>query len=918
MADRTVVYRIQADVAQAEAKIAALGASVKKSADDMTSATKEGAKFRQGLDTLGGAAGKIGLVAAVGLGAAVKKAADFDQAMSNISAATHETAGNMELLRAAALKAGADTAFSATEAASGVEELAKAGVATADILGGGLSGALDLAAAGGLGVAEAAETAATALTQFKLQGEDVPHVADLLAAAAGKAQGSVSDMGMALKQSGLVAAQTGLTIEETTGTLAAFASAGLVGSDAGTSFKTMLQALTPSGDKARKAMEAMGFSAYDAQGNFKGMTTVAGDLREGLSTMSKEQQNATLKTIFGSDAVRAAAVIYEQGAEGIGGWIDKTNDAGYAAETAAIKLDNLKGDLEALGGSLETALIGTGEGTQGPLRSLTQGLTGVINAYNDLGQGSKTGVAVTLGATAALGGGLFVFSKMVQGVAATRLAMEQLGISAVSTSKLMKGLGITAGVVAGLVAVTAAAEKLRSAFDENLPGVNELSGQLLSLSDGRIDSLGGEFDSLGDSVQRLSDKRWDVGLSDSIGNLVGVESNGLHDATLEIDALDAALANLASSGGTEVATQAFEDLARSQKLSADETKALRSYLPGYTDALAANENQATLTASSTDALADAHVGLTQRVAKTADQLKEEAAALKKARDAAMETAGGFVSLGAGVDDAKVSLGQWIKQLANQADALNNFMNNAKSASKRGLRDGLINDLQDAGTAGALRMKQLSNATDEEIAKANRAWQRGQDAMERYVDFKVPPKKVEVDFSGALSAIQIIRRALKAIPDEGVTVRVTSSGTGTVTPGFGPVSSADGSTVPNSSGPYRDQFLYSLAQREEVVSNRRGQADRFRPVLKAINADMPRSMIRGMLANGGTAAASASTQPHASVSTQPGPSIDYDRLTSAMLRARPTHGDVYVNGDPAEYKRQMMRDQQAESMGGRPR
>lgn len=102
-------------------------------------------------------------------------------------------------------------------------------------------------------VAEASETAATAMTMFKLSGKDVPHIADLLAAGAGKAQGSVRDLGMALKQAGLVASD-GLSIQETTGGLAAFVSAGRIGSDAGTSFKSMLQRLTPQSKEAEKAM----------------------------------------------------------------------------------------------------------------------------------------------------------------------------------------------------------------------------------------------------------------------------------------------------------------------------------------------------------------------------------------------------------------------------------------------------------------------------------------------------------------------------------------------------------------------------------------------------------------------------------------------------------------------------------------
>ena len=130
--------------------------------------------------------------------------ANFDGAMSSVQAATLESAENMAVLREAAIEAGADTQYSATEAAGAIEELAKAGVSTSDILGGALAGSLDLAAAGGLGVADAAGIASVALTQFNLSGSEVGHVADLLAAGAGKAMGDVTDLGMAHKQSGLV------------------------------------------------------------------------------------------------------------------------------------------------------------------------------------------------------------------------------------------------------------------------------------------------------------------------------------------------------------------------------------------------------------------------------------------------------------------------------------------------------------------------------------------------------------------------------------------------------------------------------------------------------------------------------------------------------------------------------------------
>jgi TP901 family phage tail tape measure protein len=247
---RTVGVKLTADISQYTSALARAGAATKDFGSKLDNAAKGGK-----LDKVADTAGIAGIALAGMAGYAIKAAADFDKSMSQVRAATHASTQDMDALRKAALQAGKDTQYSATQAADGITELAKAGVSTTDILGGGLKGALNLAAAGQLDVGEAAETAATAMTQFGLSGKQVPHIADLLAAAAGKAQGSVHDMGYALKQSGLVASQFGLSVEDTTGTLAAFASAGLIGSDAGTSFKTMLLSLAnpPTRPKTRCA-----------------------------------------------------------------------------------------------------------------------------------------------------------------------------------------------------------------------------------------------------------------------------------------------------------------------------------------------------------------------------------------------------------------------------------------------------------------------------------------------------------------------------------------------------------------------------------------------------------------------------------------------------------------------------------------
>ena len=457
MADRVVKVRLTAQVAEYVQGMEQAAARTR----DLGSEADRMAERGKAFDVLGKSMLAVGTIAAVAVGIAVSKFMEFDAAMSNVEAATNESADNMNRLREAALDAGARTVFSATEAANAIEELGKAGVSTQDILDGGLDGALDLAAAGGLGVAEAAGIAAVALKTFGLRGTDMSHVADLLAAGAGKAMGDVTDLSAALNQAGLVAEGTGLSIEETTAGLAAFASAGLLGSDAGTSFKSMLQRLTPQSAEAKSKMEELGISAYDAQGQFVGLSAFAGNLKDSLKSLTPEQRNAALAVIFGSDAVRAANVLYNEGAEGIDEWTTAVNDQGYASEQAAKRLDNLSGDVEGLGGAFDTALIKTGSGANDVLRDMTQTLTAVVAAYGELPAPMQQGVlaGVALAAAVGLAGGAFLLA--IPKVAEFRAALITLEPAAPrAIGALRSVLGILGGpwglaITAGIAALTA-------------------------------------------------------------------------------------------------------------------------------------------------------------------------------------------------------------------------------------------------------------------------------------------------------------------------------------------------------------------------------------------------------------------------------------------------------------------------------
>jgi len=551
---------------------------------------------------------------------AVKSYADFDRQMSVVDSATHETTENMAKLRQAAIDAGADTAFSAVEAGKGIEELAKAGVSTKDILGGGLTGALSLAAAGSLDVGKAAEIAASALVQFKLSGDKVPHVADLLAAGAGKAQGSVEDLGMALNQSGLVAASTGLTIEETTGGLAAFASAGLVGSDAGTSFKTMLMSLNPNSKQAAELMEQLGIKAYDQQGKFIGLSEYAGVLQDKLKGLSDEQRNAAMKTIFGSDAVRAANILYEQGADGINKWEAAVNDAGYAADTAARMQNNLAGDLEKLGGSFDTVLIQSGSGANEVLRGLVQNLNEVVNAVGQVPApvlGAATGIAALVGG-AALAAGAFI--TIVPKIRDTKNALDELapaGGKARSAldkvGKAVEGIGAfaTAGLLLGKLAEADYMSKIDTGMGRIAKALAEIStngpGAKSALDEIFKDRDGGDLintvTDLDSAIKRTFNRDAGQQFNDWGESVVGAmlpikgSSQILAD---QFKSLDKGLADLVSGGKSEDAAKSFDKIRKSAEDQGVSIEDLKAKFPQYADALNQAEAAAKTAAEETD------------------------------------------------------------------------------------------------------------------------------------------------------------------------------------------------------------------------------------------------------------------------------------------------------------------------------
>lgn len=658
MTDRTVKVSL---VAQVQGYISGMEKAAQKTRETGTEAEKLGQK-KEAFEKVGTAALAMGAVAAAGVAIAIKKFADWDAQMSQVQTLSHATAEEMNQLRDASLNMGQAIGFSATQVADAETELVKAGVSVKDMLGGGLVGALNLAAAGQIDVGKATEIAAVALTQFKLKGQDVPHVADLLAAGADKALGGVDQLGQALNQGGLVASQFGLSIDDTVGTLSAFANAGLLGSDAGTSFKQMLLSLASPSQKAADTMKQYNIQAYDAQGNFVGITNLAGQLKTNLGGVSQAQRDAALSIIFGSDAIRTANVLYNEGSTGIKKWINDVNDTGFASEQARGKMNNLNGDISKLGAAFDTALIKTGSTANDVLRGTVQVVTDLVSAYGDLpapAQGVVLATGAIVAAVGLLGGGaLTVVPKLAQ----FKTALTELGTSmrTVVTAGGAVGLAVTALVtVLALVAGAQAdakqtAEDLADTLDKETGAITKNTRAYAAdklQKDGTIKAS----QALGLTAKEVVDAylQQPAALEKARRAL-----KDLKDPTSELgkearssgDALDKA------SNGALYLEKALGDGAGATKEAKERLKELREASDDSTDATDAN-------ADSTSAAAQAYLDASTSAQSLNDQIKQLTDEINKANGVGQDA----VSANASYQDALGKVADTIKKVKDGAE-----------------------------------------------------------------------------------------------------------------------------------------------------------------------------------------------------------------------------------------------------------
>lgn len=431
---------------------------VKRDVDDLQA---RGRTAGASMDRLGRTSTIAGAAIAGGLALAINAAANFEQRLSGIKAVSGATTSQMEAIRKKALQLGADTKFSASQAAQAMEELAKAGLTIPEIMNGAADATVALAAAGEIDLPRAAEIAANAMNTFNLSAEDLPKVADLVAGAANASAISVEEFAQSLQQSGAAANLAGLSFVDLSAAIALMGNAGIKGSDAGTSLKTMLLNLNPSTKKQIALFKELGIITkdganqfFDAQGKAKGLADIAGVLSKSLEGMTQQQKLAALEVMFGSDAIRAAAVLANAGAKGfenMAGAMTKVK----AADVAATRMDNLKGKIEQMRGSLETAAIVIGSIVIPALTTFVKYITGLVNAFAQLSPGMQKAIVVVAGVVAAFLLILGVVIKIISIMTALQVAI------AAGFAPFL----IVAAIIAAVIALGAAIYLLYQRFE---------------------------------------------------------------------------------------------------------------------------------------------------------------------------------------------------------------------------------------------------------------------------------------------------------------------------------------------------------------------------------------------------------------------------------------------------------------------
>lgn len=370
----------------------------------------------------------------------VKTSMDFQSAMNQIAATKGISTTSEELgqLREQAMKLGADTAFSSTQAAEGLNILSMAGYGTEDAIAMSQS-MLSLASAGQIDMADSAAYLATTMKGFQDQNYSAGDVADRIAKGSSLAATDVGQLGDAFSAASATSNAYGQSIDDMGVALLKLADQGVTGSAAGTALAAVEKNLFTATDQGAKAMQQLGVSAYTAEGKARPLNDVLNDIGKATKNMTDQQRSDVLSNIFDIQGMEAFNKMMATTSEKEKGFREGLeNSSGAADQMAKTQNEGLKGSLIELGSAFDNAKISIGNVFSGPLEKGVDWLTGLVHKFNDAGDSVHKFTAYGIAGLAALSPALFGVSKLTGGIGSF---ISKAGKANTITRKLAGGIG---------------------------------------------------------------------------------------------------------------------------------------------------------------------------------------------------------------------------------------------------------------------------------------------------------------------------------------------------------------------------------------------------------------------------------------------------------------------------------------------
>lgn len=376
---------------------------------------------------------------------------EFETGMSKVQALTRldKNSDEYKALRGQARELGATTAFTANEVAQGQAFYAMAGFKPEQIQN-AMKGTLSMSLAGDIDLATTADIGSNILTGFKLNSDEMNRVSDTLVATFTRSNTNLNMLGDTMKYVAPVASGLGVDLETAAVAAGKLGDAGIQGSMAGTSLRSILGRLAEPPKQAADALEELGIKTRDAKGNLRELPEILTELDKKTKKMGTAQRAGYFKHIAGEEAFSALSVLTEQAGKGeLQKMIAEVKAAkGEAQKVADTMTDNLDGDIKNLVSAWEDVGIQIFGGVDSPLRSISKSVTEIIGKVGEWTKrnpeltNTLTKIALALGVVLAVGGAIvLMLAAMLGPMAMLKLSMSVLGIKGAGAFGLLaKGI----------------------------------------------------------------------------------------------------------------------------------------------------------------------------------------------------------------------------------------------------------------------------------------------------------------------------------------------------------------------------------------------------------------------------------------------------------------------------------------------